>query len=217
MAEIFGAVAAGIGLTSVLVKLGRSLRKLAVKIRYARRELSSLADEMKLFTNTCADFYGACHSDTSGGDIIASSLKHLIAWTKSTKRGFKNLLKRVGLLVDGSKNSLFRTMAAQWKWYSSDKEVKLLRASLSVARQSVSALSNLRLVGIIDAEISLLKEALSQGSRHLLEKKLGTTIEQQLEILTQRRSVSKASQMLWTCLIRLGDIVDINDTKLKTI
>jgi hypothetical protein len=76
---------------------------------------------------------------------------------------------------------------ARIKWYINEKEVKCTRASLSVARQSILALSNIRIIGKIDEEIQMLKEAILQGNRQIIEKKLGMSVEQRLQLLKQQR------------------------------
>jgi hypothetical protein len=186
MAEIFGAVAAGVALTTELLRLCRSLHKLVVQIRNAPRELSKLADEMRLFTDIYSVFYKACDYDTAGKSNIRSSIRYLVAWTEDAIRGFKELLGKVGLLIDGSTSSVAQRCAARIKWHFNGKEVKCTRASLSVARQSISALSNIRIIGKIDEEIQMLQEALLQGNRRI-EKKLGMSVEQRLKALKRQR------------------------------
>jgi hypothetical protein len=187
MAEIFGAVAAGVALTTELSRLCRSLHKLVIQIRNAPRELSNLADEMRLFMDIYSEFYRACSYDTARKSNIGSPIIHLVAWTKAAIHGFKELLGEVGLLIDGSTSSVAKRWVARIKWYINEKEVKCTRASLSVARQSISALSNIRIIGKIDEEIQMLKEAILQGNRRIIEKKLGMSVEQRLQLLKRQR------------------------------
>jgi hypothetical protein len=191
MAEIFGAVAAGIALTTELSRLCRSLHKLVIQIRNAPRELSRLADEMRLFTDIYSEFYRACYCDTARKSNIRSPIRHLVAWTKDAIHGFNELLGKVGLLIDGSTSSVAQRCAARIKWYLNEKEVKCTRASLSVARQSISALSNIRFIGKINEEIQMLKEAIRQGNRQSIEKGLGMSVEQRLQFLTRQKYWSR--------------------------
>jgi hypothetical protein len=187
MAEIFGAVAAGVALTTELSRLCRSLHKLVIQIRNAPRELSKLADEMRLFRDVCSEFYRACYHDTAHNSNIESPIRHLVAWTQDAIRGFNEILGQVGLLIDGSTSSVAQRFAARIKWYFNEKEVKCTRASLSVARQSISALSNIRIIGKIDEEIHMLREAILQGNREIVEEKLGMPVKQRLQLLMRQR------------------------------
>jgi hypothetical protein len=187
MADIFGAVAAGVALTTELSRLCRSLHKLVIQIRNAPRELSKLSEEMRLFTDIYSVFCRACYYDASRNSNIESPIRHLVAWTEDAIHGFNKLLEKVGLLIDGSTSSVAQRFAARMKWYFNEKEVKCTRASLSVARQSISALSNIRNIGKIDEEIQMLKEAILQGNRRIVEKELGMSVEQRLKVLTRQR------------------------------
>jgi hypothetical protein len=184
--DVFSAVAAGVALTTELSRLCRSFHKLVIQMRHAPRELSKLVDEMRLYTDIYSEFCRACH-DTARKSNIGSPIRHLVAWTKDAIRGFKELLGKVGLLIDGSTSSVAQRCAARMKWYFNEKEIKCTRASLSVARQSISALSNIRIIGKIDEEIQMLEEIILQGNRRIIEEKLGMSVEQRLQVLTRQR------------------------------
>ncbi|KAF1831349.1 hypothetical protein BDW02DRAFT_572106 [Decorospora gaudefroyi] len=193
MAEIFGAVIAGVTLTTELTQLCPSLHKLVNQIRNAPRELSKLVDEVRLFTDIYLEFYWAFDNDMSKSNIMSpirhlrSPVKLLAAWTEGAIRGFHKLLGKVGLLIDGSRSSVVQRCAARIEWYFNEKEVKCTRASLSVARQSISALLNIRIIGKIDEEIQMLERAIRKGNRRIIEKELEMSVEQRLQLLTRQR------------------------------
>jgi hypothetical protein len=185
-------VAAGITFGATILKLSQWLHKSAKKIRYARRELMKLVKEMGIFADLYEDFYRVCVSDQRKKGRNTSSTRHLIDWIQDATDAFRVLLKRVRALASDSRKSMLETLTAHVKWVFSENEVKYLRMSLSVARESIRGFSNVTLIEATNKEIEMIRAAIAQGNQQAiqaLEGELGGTLEERLSELEQTRSV----------------------------
>ena len=184
--EVFSGAAAAITLGVEVLHLSKWLFKTAKKIKYARREITKLAKEMAIFS----DFYRVCISGQKRGGYGSYSTRRLVAWAQNAKGSFEKLLKRVRVLAGDSEYSKLETLKAHMKWYFSENEVKCLRSSLSVARESMRGFSNITIIEKIDKEMDLLRAAIAKGDRRAIEEQLGMTVEEKMEELKHMKSVS---------------------------
>lgn len=193
MAEVLGAVAAGVALGSELVRIARSIQKVTKRIQHARRDVADLTKEAIIFAGLYQKFLHTCADDLKDRAKNNTSMMHLISWTRATLRGLRNLLKKVRPLQSNPKcyYSLSETLSAQWTWLFSARRVEGLRASLSVARECINAISNLICINKLDIELKLLKAALrsDRERRRVLEKELGMSLEDKIRMLEQERWV----------------------------
>jgi hypothetical protein len=187
--EVFGAAAAAFTLGAELLRLSRSLRKMIKGIKYARRDIAKLADEMGIFAGLYEDFLRVCVIGDQSTSRMTSPIMHLIAWTKDAHKSFKMLLHRVRALARDSSHSWIETVAAHVKWYFSEHDVKSLRLSLNVARESMRGFSNISIVEKLDKEIDMLRTAILRGNREATELSLGMSLEDKMYCLKQLRSV----------------------------
>lgn len=185
--EIFGAVAATITLGAELVRISGSLRKAVRSIRYARRDIESLAEEIGLFSGLYENFLDACPLSSGSEAHSPSSNERLISWTRAAIRDYKKLRKEVGALARDPNPSLLDTVAAHVRWYFRETTVKYLRASLCVARESITGLTNIRAIEKLDEQLSFLKSVLSTEQKRKIEIEYGMPVEQYVPILEARR------------------------------
>jgi hypothetical protein len=190
--EIVGVVAAGITFGSTILKLSQWLYKSAKKIKYARRELLKLVKEMGVFADLYEDFYRVCISDQRKKARNTSSTTRLVDWIQEAIDAFNVLLNRVEVLAGDSRYSMLETLTAHVKWLFNENEVKYLRLSLSVARESMRGFSNVTFIETINEEIQMIRAVIAQGDRQhiqVLEDQLGATLEERLGELEQTRLV----------------------------
>ncbi|KAF2830568.1 hypothetical protein CC86DRAFT_463847 [Ophiobolus disseminans] len=186
--EVFGGIAAGITLGAEILRLSRSLLKMAKRIRYARREILKLVKEMGVFADLYEDFYAVCISDQRRKVRPIASTRRLVDWTQEATHAFKKLLDQVRALADDSRYSMLETFTAHMKWFFSESDVKYLRSSLSVARESMRGFSNITFIATIDEEMDLLRATIAQGDRQRLQDmgvQLGMSVEDRLNELKQ--------------------------------
>ncbi|KAH7083377.1 hypothetical protein BKA63DRAFT_152011 [Paraphoma chrysanthemicola] len=184
---IFGAVSAGIVLCPELLRLSRSLRNTFETIRHAPRDVNKLAKEMEIFAGLYEDFLEVCPSDGKHGARSAAAIKLLTAWAEKAIIGISKLLAQVQAISGDQGNSKIERLKACLKWYFSDRDVKLLRSSLSVARESIIGFSNIRAIERLDDEVRLLEAAMARGSRQTTEEHLGVSLEDKMMLLEQKR------------------------------
>jgi hypothetical protein len=187
MAEVFGAVAAGIAVSTTLIKLGRSLHKTINKIRYARGEIEKLVAELEIFSGLYSQFMNVCVLEPEAKYRDATPTRRLEAWTKEAIHAIRKLLKRVRGMAG---ESMVGKVAAHVKWFFSEHEVKCLRLSLCVARESMNGFTTIRAIEKLDEQMAALRAAIVQGHRQTLEKQLGITIEVRIKILEKMRLVT---------------------------
>lgn len=186
--EAAGVAAAGI----TFLHLGHAIYKLARKIIFARRELMELVTEMGIFADLYEDFYKACISEQRKKGRSTSSTRPLIDWIEDAINSFRTLWKRMQAMAGDSRYSKLETLTARVKWLFSENEVKCLRYSLSVARETIRGFSNITVLESINEEIRLINDVIAQGDRRAiqaLEDRCGTSLEEKLDELKQMRSV----------------------------
>jgi hypothetical protein len=187
--EVFSGVAAAITLGAELLRLSHLLSKMIKTMKTARRDMTKLVAEMETFADLYNDFYGVCIADRKRG---TASTKRLVAWIMQAITAFKTLLDRVRALAGETAHGVLDTLAAHVKWYFSENDVKCLRASLSVARESMRGFSNIAVIEKVDGEMELIRAAIARGdgeSLREMEDGLGMSAREKLRELEQMRCV----------------------------
>ena len=103
--------------------------------------------------------------------------------------GFKNLLHRVQAVGRDPRyeHSTLEVITAHYRWIMSKSTLRYLRASLNVARQSMVAFTNIRVLGKLNEELAYLRSALaSPDKRHNIELRHGVTLEERIEIVKMK-------------------------------
>jgi hypothetical protein len=175
-----------------LLRLSRSLRKTFRAIRSAPRDVDKLVKEMEIFAGLYEDFLEICSSGEKHDARSISAVKLLAAWARKAIKGMTKLLERVQALSGGPLNSKMETLVAYLRWYFSDREVKFLRSSLNVARESIIGFSNIRAVQRLEEQIRLLKAAMAQDNQQTIEARLDVSLEEQMKLLERKRLVERA-------------------------
>jgi hypothetical protein len=186
MAEIFGAVAAGIALCNQLTQFGIAIHRATKDIKNSRRDIIKLADETILFASSSEDFLRFCADDHQAKSTATCSIRPLTAWIRKTKTGLFKLLDNVEALRSDPINrpSLQKVLIAYLMWYFSKKEVKCLRVSLNIARASMNGYSNLMCIQKLKEELQLLRRALKNAAiRKEVEKKFGISVEDKIKLV----------------------------------
>jgi hypothetical protein len=189
MAEVAGAIIGGIGICSQLFRLGREVRKAVKTIRNSRRDIEKLARETLIFAALYQRFSVTCEeSSINSSDAVA--IAELNTWAQTSVDGLKELMHKVKPLLPDEKSShtIERVLIARLEWLFSTSTIKALRASLSVARESINGFGTLMLVNKLNTEIALLKDALkNQETRRKLETQYGIPLEEKIRGLEQNR------------------------------
>jgi hypothetical protein len=114
--------------------------------------------------------------------------RDLIAWTKKAIEGLENLLSKVQAVGRNLEYfySFFEVLTAYVIWLKSKDTIKYLRASLSVARQSMVAFTNIRIIEKLNKELVDLRSALSPTERQRLESKYKMTVEDRIGMMRNK-------------------------------
>jgi len=177
-----------VGLSTVLATTVRKIRKTVQDIKYAQGDLREVEKEVRLFSRIYDDFLDAC-DEASSTTKNASKIKvSLISWTRKTIKGFENLLDKVEAIARDPEYyySVRKVAAAYYCWLRSKGTVKYLRASLSVARQSMIAFTNIRVIEKLNEELAHLRSALSPTEREGIEMRLKMTVEERIKIVRKK-------------------------------
>jgi hypothetical protein len=194
MAEIAGAIIGGMGICNQLFQLGREIQKAVKTIKNSRRDIGELAKETIIFADLYQRFSGVCEEsdDNANGSIAVVELD---AWAQTCIDGLKEMLRKVEVLLsrDRSSRSIEEKLIAYLQWLFSKSTVKALRASLSVARESINGFSTLMHLNKLDTLIKRLREAFrDQELRRDLERKFHVPLEEAVRKLEQSRLVSRS-------------------------
>ncbi|CAN9174367.1 unnamed protein product [Alternaria alternata] len=178
-----------IGLPAALTMTFKSLRKIVESIKYAKRELRDLEEEVDLFAGIFDSFLDACDEaslETEGASIIK---RHLRSWTEKVMEGFENLLERVQAVGRDPRyeHSTIEVITAHYRWIMSKSTLRYLRACLNVARQSMIAFTNIRVLGKLNEELAYLQSALtSTAERQSIELRHGVRLEDRIQIVQMK-------------------------------
>jgi hypothetical protein len=200
MAEIAGAIIGGMGICNQLFQLGREIQKAVKTIKNSRRDIGKLADETVIFAEIYQRFSSVCgESDDNASRSVA--IMELGAWARSCIHGLEELLDKVEVLLceDKSSHSIEETLIAHLQWLFSKSTVKALRASLSVARESINGVSTLIHLNKLDAWIKDLKEASKDRKlRRDLKKKFSGPLEDTIREFEENRLVSQSKEIFFS-------------------
>jgi hypothetical protein len=193
MAEIAGAIIGGMGICNQLFQLGREIQKAVKTIKNSRQDIEQLANETIIFADLYQRFSIVC-KESDDNASSSEAIVELKAWAKSCIRGLKNLLAKVKVLRFGneSSRSIEETIIAHLEWLFNKNTVKALRASLSVARESINGVSTLMHLNKLDAVIKMFKEASKDRElRRDLENELQISLEEAINKIEKTQLVSQ--------------------------
>lgn len=183
MAEIFGAVAAGIAVGSGLIEFGRKLQRSIERIKDSRQDSQDLATETIMFADLYQKFLRACREDRHRRTIDALAVRPLIKWAEETLAKLNKLLRKVeGLYSPYKPNTKWEdTAISRIVWLRSARKVQTLRDSLSVARGSVQGFTSLMCLDKLKELLKLLENAVrNPNERRKLEEQLGVPLEDKI-------------------------------------
>jgi hypothetical protein len=103
--------------------------------------------------------------------------------------GFRNLLHRVQAVGrdPGCEHSTIDVITAHYRWIMSKSTLRYLRASLNVARQSMVAFTNIRVLGKLNEELAYLQSALASSTeRQSIELRHGVKLEERIQIVQMK-------------------------------
>jgi hypothetical protein len=181
-------VVALLGLPIALVATVKEIQETVKSIKRAQPELLDLVNETKLFAGMYDAFIDVFDEVSSNTEQILEIKRDQIAWTKKAIEGLENLLSKVQAVGRNPEYfySFFEVLTAYVIWLRSKDTIKYLRASLSVARQSMVAFTNIRIIEKLNEELVDLKSALSPTERQRLESKYKMTVEDRIGMMRNK-------------------------------
>jgi hypothetical protein len=187
--EPFSAAAAAVTLCPIVIGITRELRNAYKSVKYARRELEELVTEMDIFTDHYSEFLKACSTRKKHRKRVWSAKTKLVSWAQRAILDFRELLDKVDALARDPTypHTVMETAFAHYKWYFSKNHLGHLRASLSVARQSMVGFTNICNIELLDEQLAHLKSVVTPQQRQEIEKEYGMTKEQRAEELQGMR------------------------------
>lgn len=184
--EPFSVAAAAVTLCPVIIGITSSLCNAAKSIKYARRELEDLTNEMLIFSVLYRQFLELC-SKNKKDKQASSARKRLKSWAEKAIFDFEKLSRHVDALSTKplQHHSATETLTAHFKWYLKKSTLKYFRASLIVARQSMLGFINICNIERLDEELAMLRSVLTRKEKLDIEKKTGKTVEELIQLLQQ--------------------------------
>jgi hypothetical protein len=181
-------VVALLGLPIALVATVKEIQETVKSIKRAQPELLDLVNETKLFAGIYDAFIDVFDEVSWKTEQTLEIKRDLIAWTKKAIKGLENLLSKVQAVGRNPEYSysFFEVLTAYVIWLKSKDTIKYLRASLSVARQSMVAFTNIRVIEKLNEELVDLKSALSPTERQRLESKYKMTVEDRIGMMRNK-------------------------------
>ncbi|KAI4607468.1 hypothetical protein J4E80_009581 [Alternaria sp. BMP 0032] len=197
MAEIFGTIAAAVTLGPVILQFGRVLRDGARSVKFARRELEELVNEMSIFTALSYEFYNACSTRKKQTKLVLSAQKRLAEWTEAAIEDFEQLSYTVDALSTDPiyQHTAYQVARAHYDWYRSKSYLEYLRASLSVARQSMNGFTNVCNMELLDEQLVYLKSVLTTQQRKEIEQEFGMPVEKRTKVIQSIRDGRELQQV----------------------
>jgi hypothetical protein len=187
MAEIFGAVAAGIAVCHEMTRLAKAIHKVAKNVKNAPKDIGTLTDETVIFTGLYGDFLETYEK----GSGVQKSV-----WIESLKVCAENVIRRLRkILCEGDalrldadyRYSLKDTWKANWNWLIRRDVVTHLRTSLAIASQTISGFLNILCIRRLDEELSLLHSILNNPEqRSKIEAKFGVSLEEKIHCIQDK-------------------------------
>jgi hypothetical protein len=177
-----------IGLPVAIISTVKILRKTVQSVENAQPELLNLVKETDLFAGVYDAFLDVLDEDFSSKEGATKIKRDLMSYTKKLMKGFENLRHQVQAIDRNPKYyySTIERITAHVIWMRSTSTIKYLRASLSVARQSIIAFTNIRLIEKLNEELAYLRSALLLTERHRIELKYGMTVERRIDVVRKK-------------------------------
>lgn len=187
--EPFSVAAAAVALGPIVIGIAQELRVAYKKITYARQELEELVNEMDIFTDLYTEFLKICSTRMRHRGRVSSVKQKLVSWTKRSIRDYRELARKVDALSRDPiyQHNIIDTAVAKFKWYFSTRHLVFLRASLSIARQSMVGFTNICAIESLDEQLAHLKSILTPQQRKEIFNKYGMTVEQRIHVLQSSR------------------------------
>lgn len=189
MAEILGAVAAGIAVCHEMSRLAKAIRNVAKSIKNAPRDVATLTDETIIFTGLYSTFLQTCEDNREICRGATPSIQGLEVWAEGTIERLSKLLLEADAIcpTSNTRYSLRKTTTASIKWLVKRNVVDALKASLNLARQRIEGSSNLMYIRKLNEELVMLQEALKNPTkRRAVERELGMSLEDKVHTLSTR-------------------------------
>jgi hypothetical protein len=186
MAEVFGAVAAGIAVCHEMTRLAKAIHGVARNVKNAPKDIGALTDETITFTGLYGDFL---ETYENGSDRRSVWIKRLKACAENVIRRLQRILyEGDALRLDADyRYSLKDTWKANWKWLIRRNAVTHLRTSLAIASQTISGFLNILCIRRLDEELSLLRSILNNSEQRLeIETKFGVTLEEKIHCIQDK-------------------------------
>jgi hypothetical protein len=181
-----------IGLPLALVATFKMIQETFQSIKYAQRDLQGVDDTIDLFAGTYNDFLDVCDESSSSTEGVLKAKLRLKSLTQKTINGFQHVLDKVQAVArhPNYHYSITEIITAHLHWISSKNTIRYLRASLNVARQSMIAFTNTRIIEKLNTELAFLKSALSPTERQRMELQIGMKVEERIEIKREKLYVA---------------------------
>lgn len=185
--ELFGAAAAAVALVPIFINTGRAIREIAHNVKFAKREIGKLADEMEIFAEILVNLEDILRRRDNNSSIGTPG-KIVIEFSRDIDHEAQRLLSSFQPLAPNSqyRHSFTEIAGAHVKWYTSKSEVNCIRAMLEVARESVNSLTNLHLIRQMDKVLQMLGAEMSSAQRQIIEDQFGMTTKELQDVLPLR-------------------------------
>ncbi|CAN9137474.1 unnamed protein product [Alternaria alternata] len=194
--EAVGLTIAVVGLPVAIVSTVKIFRKTVQAVENAQPELRNLVKETDLLDGVFASFLDVLDEDPSYTQGTSKFTRDLVYYTEKLRNNFDSLRHEVRAVDRDFKYDYSRIerLTARIVWLRSTSTIKYLRASLSVARQSIIAFTNIRLIEKQNEELAYLRSALPLTEIRRIESKYGMTVEERIEVVRRRVRSRRAQQ-----------------------
>ncbi|KAH9866299.1 hypothetical protein J1614_008865 [Plenodomus biglobosus] len=186
--EIVGAAAGCVALCTTLIRVCEGIHAAQKSVQHAREDIKQLANEGIIFANIYEAFRSTCNEELEKSMDTSRATRRLNRWVKALKKDLLQILGKVKTLsldreVERKVVTVFKEHV---NWFFKRSAVEKLRASLSVARESIQEFSIIVNIRKLNQLLDLLTSALNdQAEREKLELKLGMRLEEKIEVVKQ--------------------------------
>lgn len=187
MAEIFAIVGGSLTLAGQLMQVGQFLHEATKRVQHAREDIAHLANESITFAGLYDTFRETCDGEL---ELVDASLatQRLTIWTEDIIDELNRILEKVNTLRldNNNKRSITGVLVAHLEWFFKRSAVERLRASLSVARDTINGFCIMIVLRKLDTELNMLNNALLDNEkRQVIESKLKVKLEVKINKLKQ--------------------------------
>ena len=187
MAEVLGAVAAGIAICHEITYLAKEIHKIAKNIKNAPKDIGTLTDETVIFTGLYGDFLETCEQNTKFQKVV---------WMDRLKAYAGNLIRRLQAIVtEGEalrvdvdyRHPLKDTLRAHWNWLIRRNVVTHLRTTLAIASQTITGFLNIICIQRLNEELELLRSILNNPEKRTrIESEIGVSLEDKIRCIENK-------------------------------